>query len=361
MLDAGISQAIRVARVLCITCMMTVHVWPGATAVIAADAGPVLDTLYFIAIQELGRASVPLLSIVSGFLFLPALAAPRPLPVIAGKAGTLLVPMMFWSAVILAMRLASAAAIGTPAPPLEPLALLDAVTGLTAPPANVPLAFLRDVFVCCAGAVLLARAARGRPRAALVLIALWTLAEVALQGLLLLRPAILVFFAVGLAVRAAGAAPQRLPLLPAAAALAAVALARGHAPAGSEAAAAALDYANRVAAALFFWAASLAVAGAPRLGPAVARLEPMIFTVFCTHAVTIALLAPVLRATGVTPDMPVYLLVFLGQIPLAFLAAQGFARLGRAVAPELHAAVTAQRRHRAAAPPANRPGPAPLR
>ena len=65
-LPRDLSDAIRIARVVCILSMVSVHVWPGATRVLAADTP--FSGFFQVMIEYLGRGSVPLLSLVSGYL-----------------------------------------------------------------------------------------------------------------------------------------------------------------------------------------------------------------------------------------------------------------------------------------------------
>ncbi|WP_395543662.1 acyltransferase family protein, partial [Neotabrizicola sp. sgz301269] len=193
------SDAIRVARVLCIIFMTTVHVWPGASEVMGADVGPVLHAFYLVLIDYLGRGSVPLLSVVSGFLLTRSLGRKSSQEMIRSKAWALLVPMVIWSALVLVLVLARALILGDGADmPHGVMGWINALFSVTAPPANIPVAFLRDVFVSAVIGIIVIGIYRQMPVLAGILLLILIPAEVGTGGLLLLRPQILVFYTIGL-------------------------------------------------------------------------------------------------------------------------------------------------------------------
>jgi hypothetical protein len=60
------STTIKMARVLCIIFMTSTHAWPGSERMLSADAPAIAQAFYFLVVDVFGRASVPLLSLMSG-------------------------------------------------------------------------------------------------------------------------------------------------------------------------------------------------------------------------------------------------------------------------------------------------------
>jgi len=153
------SEAMAMARVVCITLMMFVHVWPGASAILAAPVSLSLAVTYEVLIEDLARGSVPLLSIVSGLLFFRSASGPESATsLILGKVRSLLVPMVCWSSIMLILAGMHSQATGNKAfMSMSLIEWLDNVFGINGPPFNVPLAFLRDIFACCGIALAILR------------------------------------------------------------------------------------------------------------------------------------------------------------------------------------------------------------
>ncbi|MEM6292107.1 MAG: acyltransferase family protein [Myxococcota bacterium] len=127
------SDAIRVARVLCIVPMAYVHA--PLDAHLAEGAAPLVAVLR----DVLGRSSVMLLSALSGVLMVRVLAS-RPWPkAMLGRLRTLVVPLVVWNAVALGIW----GAMGRPLP----ANLLNAISAVSDHGMLVALTFLRDLFV----------------------------------------------------------------------------------------------------------------------------------------------------------------------------------------------------------------------
>ena len=153
-LSAEASDRIRIARPLCIFFMIWVHTNPGLTEFDPARHGVRLADIYRLMFADaIGRTSIGLLAIISGYL---AISTGRVFPFgpfLAKRVRSLLIPMVLWSAILLGMFL-----IGDRVMPgyLErqlgaPFAwprLFNWLFGVTAHPANFPLGFLRDLFLC---------------------------------------------------------------------------------------------------------------------------------------------------------------------------------------------------------------------
>lgn len=329
------SDAIRVARVLCILSMISVHFWPGASQVLDADVPRALHLFYLVVIDFLGRGSVPLLSTVSGVLLtLSAARADVPLALLGGKARALLVPMVTWSAVMVALALAYAAVSGDRSElPQGGMGWINAFLALTAPPANLPLAFLRDVFVTAAIGLLAIGIHRRSPWGGAGLLLLAVGMEMATGGVLLLRPQILTFFALGMALSWTGRANFVPPWFLALGMLLVTILLHVHPQPGPLP-----PLLNRIAMMLLMWRVAIAIVrGGGAAHHAIRRLEPIIFTVFCSHMVMIACVSVFAHSTAVTTEDPLYPLLFVAQFPLAVALAAGVAAVRRRLRPKVSA------------------------
>jgi succinoglycan biosynthesis protein ExoH len=151
------STAVMICRVLCIFFMTYVHVNPGR-ANWQGDTSAYLNGLEFVLADVLGRASVPALSVLSGFLAVSAYAR-RPNWWLYAKDRwqTMMVPLVFWNAAIIALSLVILWVTDTqtsiikhlsPLDRVTPLLVADRLTGYHSGSATVALNFLRDLFAC---------------------------------------------------------------------------------------------------------------------------------------------------------------------------------------------------------------------
>ncbi|QUD86834.1 acyltransferase family protein [Phenylobacterium montanum] len=323
------SDAVTIARVICILGVVYVHAWTGLTGPeLAAVGSSGQGMLRWTLAELLGRAAVPLLSMISGWLAAGSLAR-RPWPAfLRGKARTVLAPMVLWNALAI-LLVGGAASLGLIAAP-RPTGwawTLNELFCLTKPDdIDVQMPFLRDLTVCLALAPVLARLETRLLAAVAVFVLAWSVWDV--QTLLLLRPSILLFFVLGLLARRSGAprwvAGRSLVWLGApylALAGASIWLQTGGQAfaAAWPPAAEALGLAMRFSAALFFWALAWRLA-ASRVAEPLLRLEPFIFLLFCAHMIVIWLAGPqVGRLTGPL-GAPLYPLFLLAQ-PVLVLGA----------------------------------------
>lgn len=340
-----ISRAIRIARVMCITLMMTVHVWPGMKAITTADVPLVLHWFYVLLVKEFGQASVPLLSVVSGLLFYRSTRSGKWSELMTGKVRTLLVPMVIWSILLLVMFVAKSVVVQDRAFfDVSAMDWINRVFAITAPPINHPLAFLRDIFMCCLIGLGVAR---------LELFLLWTgraalaalaAVEVYTDGLLLLRPQILLFFGLGMFI---ALMPPRSLVIPwvLVGAIAVVDLVVQHGPFGLRKTwKDPTDLLHRFAVAMLMWRMAVSFARRQgRLGTTLERWEPMIFLVFCSHMLTISVMAALFGGLGLWVTSPVYPLVFAVQIPVILAVSLLLNSIGEAYAPRLLAVMSARR------------------
>lgn len=331
-LPRGGSDAIRICRVICITSMISVHFWPGAKAISEADTFFLQKGAFSLLIDHLGRGSVPLLSAISGVLLaLTAARSASTLKIVERRFANLVPPMVVWSGAMLALAVAQMVVLGDASDlPRGIMGWVNALFAITQPPANAPLGFLRDVFLAsCLGLVALRLpAAWGGAWLAVLVVLEWSAG-----GFLFLRPQILICFAIGIALARAGLI-ARTPGWPSTLAVSAAAIAAGQA--GGDALPWALrETLTRLPVALLIWRAGLSLAAdLPRSARVLMRLEPYIFTVFCTHMITVAFVAAALRKSGITVESPIYPLVFLMQFPLVFGVAAGVYHLRQRIWPK---------------------------
>lgn len=328
---------------MCIMGIVYVHAWTGLDG--SALAG-VNDTpqgmLRWALIDLLGRASVPLLSIISGWLVAGSLARRNKWrPFIIGKARTIVAPMVLWNAI--AILLVSGAAwagwILAPLPTSWAWTIDELLPILRPNDINVQTPFLRDLFLCMVAAPLLTRL----PSAALGAIAALTLgwAVSGFSFVLMFRPAILLFFIVGILARrhdlAAWAASRPIILVAGAYVLFAAfqiwlevaGIDRG---VNNPVLLASADLVMRFTTALFFWAIAWRLATS-RFAATLLRFEPYAFLMFCSHLIMMWLGGPLIGTLTGPLGSPFYPAFLLLQPILVLGATLLLGRLLKAIAP----------------------------
>jgi len=312
------SDAISIARVICILGVVYVHAWTGLNGHdLEVARGTPQENLRWLLMEIFGRSAVPLLGVISGWLVGGSSRTQNWFSHVVRKARTILLPMVLWNG--LGILLVSGAAwllgLSAPVPVSFDWLFQELFIVSRNPDINVQMPFLRDLFLCMCAAPLLVRSPT------------WLLVSVASAAALaqlmgwgppvLMRPAILFFFVIGMMARRAGLA-ERVAVLgwPIAALpfllLMAVQLHFSlQATQGAAIEVGLLDLAVRVAAAACFWRLSWALAGSPLRGMLL-RIEPFAFLLFCSHLILIWLGGPVLGALfgklG-SPLYPAYLLI----------------------------------------------------
>ncbi|WP_314438466.1 acyltransferase family protein [Massilia timonae] len=97
------------------------------------------------------RATVPVLTVISGFLLFGAALDRAPARLFSKKARTILLPFLCFNLPLVPLALGAQLFAGVEMSaqlwPFEPMAWLNAAFGLTASPINYPLNFLRDLLV----------------------------------------------------------------------------------------------------------------------------------------------------------------------------------------------------------------------
>ncbi|SFF85260.1 Acyltransferase family protein [Novosphingobium sp. CF614] len=312
-------DAISIARVICILGVVYVHAWTGLDGnALQLARGTPQENLRWVLMEAFGRSAVPLLGLVSGWLVAGSARTRDWRRHVARKARTILVPMVLWNALALALVCGTAWLFRLPAPTPHSLGwVIEEIFILTRnPDVDVQMPFLRDLFLCMVAAPLLVR----MPNRMLgVVIALAAACQILGAGPpVLMRPATLMFFTLGIAAHRGGVAERTATWpLPLAAVPFAVlmpvqlwlALSADAPRAGAWVSG--LDLLVRIAASLCFWRVSWALARSSARG-ALLKIEPFVFLLFCSHLILIWLGGPLLgQVFGKlgAPGYPAYLLV----------------------------------------------------
>jgi len=155
------STQIDLLRAVCIFLMLSVHVYPTLLESTIIHGGE-WDWVGYVYVDIFGRASVAVLSFLGGYVLWVG-ARHRPLSEIArSRFRSLIIPMMTWNLIYAAMVAAVAlmerrdlaaemARYGVD----TPIGAVTAITGVAGRTINVPLTFLRDLFVSILAARLL--------------------------------------------------------------------------------------------------------------------------------------------------------------------------------------------------------------
>lgn len=145
------------------------------------------------------RASVPVLTVISGYLLFGTCIDREPARCFAKKARTILIPFLCFNLPLLPLALGAELYAGMTLSvnlwPVEPMAWLNAAFGLTASPINYPLNFLRDLIVLILLAPLFGWMLRNVAWPGLVLVSVIFLGN--FDGHLLQRDLMAVLFYVG--------------------------------------------------------------------------------------------------------------------------------------------------------------------
>lgn len=354
--DPAASEPIRIARVICIFFMMYVHVNPALSDFDPAGQGVrIFDLARMEIVNTMGRASIALLSVISGYLGVFSLRKAGFPGFAARRARALLVPLAVWNLAFLALVLAgeqvaagyAARSLGGPVT-TERLASL--VFAAFDAPANEPLYFLRDIFVCSLMAPFLIAA---RQRSAWLywtgVLVIYAIGQV---SPLFITPNLLAFYAIGVWIACQG----RLPVIPrplVASSGAAVFLIGawvthleiGYVRAPTPARLMELEAwltVIRFPAAILFWWMALALSRS-RLAGRVAALEPYIFFVFCAHMLILTVLWFAWQVPFGGYYAPAYPLFWAGAPVAALVIAVAGARILDRLAPGLFALVNGGR------------------
>lgn len=304
----------RIARVLCILALVYVHAPPYGDALPHALLSS--EGVLWSWREIVGRTSVALLSVVSGFLVVRLEGGGGWAANMRRKVTTLIVPLLLWNGLTVLKNIAESGGHAIPGPAQLPRLLL-ALDGF---PATVPTYFLRDLFVCNLLLVPLLLLARRAPRITFLL--LLANAFLGVEGPLFLNDVIPLFYFAGLVLGVGslrwlnsvdlGDARKAVPV-----ALCALAVLLGETLArfwAGPAAATELHQAGiilgRFAGAILFWLIAMRLRPTAAAGR-IQAFEPIIFFVFCSHPLALGLAWWCLSTLDVAFGSPAYITFFL--------------------------------------------------
>lgn len=172
-IDTEISTRISILRFVMIFGIVILHT--PLYVPIEEVAPHALDWLKAFFQNAVFRCTVPVLTLISGFLLFSSRQYVRPGALIAKKFRSLIIPFFVFNlplvAIVFFLQSRGPLAISYQLVPAKLATLLDAAFSLTAPPVNYPLYFLRDLFVLCALAPIFALVMRRAPLGGLLLVA----------------------------------------------------------------------------------------------------------------------------------------------------------------------------------------------
>lgn len=321
-----ISESIRVARVIGILGLVIIHVPPWRIDLGDPPRAIGAFDLIFLYCQELfGRASVPLLSVISGYLMVHQHGAIGLLSRLRKKGRSLLAPLVGWNLIAILLT----AALSRHLPYTTPRQWADALFAFSAEPAIHPLYFLRDIFLCALLFPLIRLAVDRAPIATLALVAILSLAGWTYPVFVGSGP--LLFFTAGVAIALGklSAEPDRLhqQMIVVAALLApgfttAVMARMLIDPASADWLKHPFTvglFVERICGAWFVWIAARWTLR-QQWNPLIQTIEPFIFIIFCSHVLWLGAAWHLLEAAGMGYNDPLYPLFFF-TAPLQALGA----------------------------------------
>lgn len=309
---------------------------PGVPTTLFSQDG----VIYFLRLL-LGQGSVPLLSLVSGYLLANAMSDRRFTDELKNKLFTLIVPLVLWNLVYIAKEALKLGWTSVPAVADWP----NAVLSVSAPPAMMPLYYLRDLFVCFLISPLLLGAARKAP--VLATTALLINGILNADGAIFINSGIPLFFFGGCLLwsREVPIPTDGLPRTAVAVSIVtlvvlSIAPIYGYAPPGwslslpHSTAYGAAAMALFAASSVVFWHAACMLRGHP-LGCFLMRYEPIAFFISCIHGMVAGLWWMVLVRTGLAESSAAVLVYFISTPLLVLMSSVVAIRIGITVAPAI--------------------------
>lgn len=337
-LSKNVSESIKISRVLCITLMMFVHLWPGVEVVIESRSSAFSYYFYSLLFDELSRSSVPLLSIVSGILFAYKLDEENSLLLIKKKFMTLIVPMILWSAIAVLIAIIKAK-VGTVDEDYLNASFIEWINRLfavTSTPQNLPLAFLRDIFVSACIFVIIDKIDKYNNIVSFGFAGMLVFITFFYDTYLILRPQIILFFFIGYIIYS-----HRLNVLRPAWVLvvlfSVIDLVIRHGRFGFDLSIdTPADIFHRISVALLLWRVALSISErSDSLKRSLVSLEPMIFIVFCSHALSITFFWFLFDFININESSRLFDLFFFAQIPAIYLVAGAIKFVGETFFPRI--------------------------
>lgn len=197
--ERAVEQRVSMLRLLLICGIVFIHV-PVPPSFEGAFTGPFPFVRAFVC-DGLFRATVPVLTAISGFLLFRSGLDLRPGELVAKKSRTILLPLVVWNLPLLVLLYLAEAGgfsghrFAVPAYPFDLWRWLDATLGLSYQPANYPLHFLRDLYVVSLLAPLFGLLVRRAPWIGLALV--FAVFWLNLDGPLVFRDMMAVDFFIG--------------------------------------------------------------------------------------------------------------------------------------------------------------------
>ncbi|TEW56155.1 hypothetical protein E2R68_03415 [Psychromonas sp. RZ22] len=185
----SLSKKISTARVICILSLIYVHFPPLYGEI--CNVNNFIDYLVVLISNFIGRTSVPLLSIISGYLIVSSILKYKYTRLLLNKTITLLVPLATWNLLSLSKDFILGGA------PLEDKNIINYLFSVYDTPGILPLYFLRDIFVCVIIAPLLLKLTSG-VTSIITVISLIILSILNLNNYLFINDKIIIFFFIGI-------------------------------------------------------------------------------------------------------------------------------------------------------------------
>lgn len=197
-------NTIKISRIICIFFMTFVHVNPGKEKWINLAPNYLIQINWLLA-DILGRASVPALSLIGGWLAMMSISKRAQWwGYVSDRAKKLLLPMLAWNLFVVLISFLIFKGTGKMSSILErlstqeevmPLRVINALLGVSNGSATEALNFLRDVFVCSLFAFVIKKALETWAFGVLLAVLTWgvTLGFAPI----VMRPHIFMFFVIG--------------------------------------------------------------------------------------------------------------------------------------------------------------------
>ncbi|TQE98064.1 MAG: acyltransferase [Spiribacter salinus] len=291
----------------------------------------------------LAHASVPALSVISGWLAAEISHRHTHLGLLVRKARTLVLPMVFWSVVTLIVYAIVGLVPYDPEflrsqMPSSPLAWVNAFFGVSDAPFNGPLYFLRDLFVIFVIYVTFKKIIVARPVVTFLFgVALYLLEGVVVGHLevqsvpVLFRPEVLGLFLIGVSVSKSDLRIRRVLSAPALTAICfgclivvVVAALLMLSDLGSEPTYQGISLKIQRAAGVGLLLSAAELIRTRRVGKLMIQLEPYAFVVFCSHAPILFVVAQLVgKVTGWSGESLILDVFFFGAPVLVYALAAG--------------------------------------
>ncbi len=333
------SRQICYARVICISLMIFVHADPTDAKIVELDVPYAIRAFYWVLVAELGRASVPLLSVISGALLVMSMQRGSTIRSVAwNKFQRLLLPLLFWNFLLIDTLVIRHHILAASPPDLAYIfdSWPNKLFALTDTPANFPLAFLRDIFVCSILAAI-AMTLENRKNFAGQLFMLGCIGVVMVQPEslpLVQRELIIIFYTIGFMMACNLKEPPHLPW----AVVIGLMLLQIGIDIGQLAPEIPTEVIKRLAVCMLFWKTSEFLFLREKKHPwiaGIARQEQYIYVVFCSHLIVTRAYGVFWERMGIYPEAPYFPLVYLMNLPLAFAFAWLVWKLSEELLPAL--------------------------